>query len=67
MVLRDVVSLLGFTWLLSLPMWGSMWTGKHAPYTILRSVAVRRGDKASCPVLPYSITPQWEVVPFQGL
>jgi hypothetical protein len=26
-VLGDVVASLGFTWPLSIPMWGSMWTG----------------------------------------
>jgi hypothetical protein len=41
MVLRDVIALLGFTRLLSLPTWGSMWIGEPTPCTVLRSAAVR--------------------------
>jgi hypothetical protein len=26
-VIEDTIALLSFTWLLSLPTWGSMWTG----------------------------------------
>jgi hypothetical protein len=39
--LGDVVALLGFTWLLILLMWGSMWKDWPAPYTLLRSATVR--------------------------
>jgi hypothetical protein len=34
-VLRYAVTLLGFTWLLSLPMWGLMWMG-YLPFHVLR-------------------------------
>jgi hypothetical protein len=30
-VLGDVIASFDFTWSLSLPMWGSIWTGKPAP------------------------------------
>jgi hypothetical protein len=53
--LGDATALLGFIGLLSLPMWVSMWTGSPTLCTVLRSVTIRRGDRASCQVLPYLV------------
>jgi hypothetical protein len=47
MVLGDVASRHGFTWLPSLPMWGSVWMGQLASCTILWPIAAKRGDMAS--------------------
>jgi hypothetical protein len=67
MVLGDIVASLGFTWLLRLPMLGSMWMGSSAPCTVLRSVAVKRGDRASYQMMHCPIVPQWALMPFRGV
>jgi hypothetical protein len=51
MVVGDITSRRCFTWLLSLPTWGLMWTGYPTPYTVLWHVAVRQEDWASCQAL----------------
>jgi hypothetical protein len=41
--------------------------GLACPYTILFSVTIRQGDRASCQVLTCPIALQWAVVPFWGV
>jgi hypothetical protein len=46
MVVGDAFASLGFTWLLSLPMWGSMQTCQPTVCTILPPMGVRLGHMA---------------------
>jgi hypothetical protein len=65
--LKTLVCDIGFTWLLSLPTWGSMWMGYPAPWTVLWSAVVRQGDKASCQALSCPIVLPWVVASFRGV
>jgi hypothetical protein len=67
MVLGDVVSLLDFTWLLSLPTWGVDVDGLAYPLHHPTVHGSQMRNRASCLVLPCPIAPQWVVAPFCGV
>jgi hypothetical protein len=55
MLLRGV----GFTWLLSLPTWGSMWMSYLAPCTVLPPMGVRLEHRVPCLALFFSWSPSF--------